>query len=295
MAIDDVSQVRSFNRVVTQRVGALHDQFLGRDRPLGEARLIFEIGRGGAEIRDLRSRLGLDSGYMSRLLRTLERQGLVEVRPSPEDRRVREARLTATGLVEFEELDRRSDHIAASLLEPLTGSQKKRLVQAMNEVERLLQIPAMVIAPEDPSSSDARWCIDRYYEELAVRFEDGFDPGQTISADPEELVPPHGIFLLAKVDNRPIACGALKTASPGVGSLKRMWVAESSRGLGLGHRLLDALEHHARGLGFSTLRLETNRVLDAAIALYRSHGYREVPAFNDDLYAHHWFEKALSE
>src|SRR4051812_49980029 len=113
--MDDVTveRVRRFNRAVAQRVGALDDRFLARDRPLGEARLLWEIGREGCEVRALRSRLGLDSGHASRLLRALEADGLVEVTASLADGRVRVARLTGAGIAERDQLDRRSDRLAA--------------------------------------------------------------------------------------------------------------------------------------------------------------------------------------
>ena len=85
----------------------------------------------------------------------------------------------------------------------------------------------------------------------------------------------------------------MKTIERGVGSLKRMWVGDDVRGLGIGRRMLQALEAEARALGLDTLRLETNRALAEAIRLYRTAGYREVSRFNDDPYAHHWFEKRL--
>src|SRR5215207_11364608 len=122
-----VEQVRRFNRTVTQRVGALDDHFAGLDRPLGEARVLWEVGRGGCEVRSLRNRLGLDSGHLSRLLRSLEADGMVTVEPGGQDRRVRIARLTPAGLAELAELDRRSDEIAESLLAPLAPAQRERL------------------------------------------------------------------------------------------------------------------------------------------------------------------------
>src|SRR5438477_7956325 len=112
-----VEQVRSFNRTVTERIGVLNDHFLGRRHPLGEARLLWEIGEQGAEVRELRRRLGLDSAYVSRLLRSLEGQGLVVVGASNNDGRVRIAQLTEAGLLERAELDQRADAFARSLLE----------------------------------------------------------------------------------------------------------------------------------------------------------------------------------
>src|SRR3954447_19974794 len=125
MTAAQIEQVRRFNRLVTQRVGALDDHFLARDRPLGEARLLWEIGKeaGGADVRELRTRLDLDSGYVSRLLRALEAAGLVTVAPGAADRRVRVARLTAAGRRERAVLDERADDAAAALLAPLSDQQ----------------------------------------------------------------------------------------------------------------------------------------------------------------------------
>ena len=289
-----VQQVRSFNRTVVERIGALDDQFLGRARPIGEARTLWEIGPDGIEVRTLRARLALDSGYLSRVLRSLEQQGLITVATSSADRRVRRAHLTAAGLAERAELDRRSDAVAQRVLEPLSGGQRTRLVAVMGEVEQLLRASMVRIALEDPATPDARWCIAQYFAELNTRFDAGFDPSLSISADAHELTPPAGLLLIARMREQPVGCGALKFHPGAPAEVKRMWVAPAARGLGLGRRLLEALERHAREHGVAVLRLETNRSLHAAIALYRRAGYREVDAFNDEPYAHHWFEKQLS-
>src|ERR1700753_844930 len=114
-----VEQVRSFSRTVTQRVGALDDRFMERNRPLAQSRMLWEIGLEGCEVRLLRSRLGLDSGHASRLLRALEADGLVEVTPARGDARIRVARLTDAGRAERAVLDERSDDLAESILSPL--------------------------------------------------------------------------------------------------------------------------------------------------------------------------------
>jgi DNA-binding MarR family transcriptional regulator/GNAT superfamily N-acetyltransferase len=292
MSPDQTRQVRSFNRAVTQRVGALENSFLGRGRSLGESRLLYEIGPGGAEVRDLRAKLGLDSGYVSRLLRALERQGLVSARPVADDGRVRRAALTAKGRREVGELDRLSEAYANSVLAPLGAGQREALVAAMATVERLMRASAVRIVAEAPESGDARWCFDRYFAELKGRFETGFDPAKSISAEDRELTPPAGVLVIARLDGRPIGCGALKVKGGGVGEVKRMWVSPDARGLGVGRRILEELEARARGFGLATLRLETNTSLTEAQALYRSCGYIEVPPFNDEPYADHWFEKA---
>ncbi|BDU18252.1 bifunctional helix-turn-helix transcriptional regulator/GNAT family N-acetyltransferase [Lysobacter auxotrophicus] len=288
-----VQQVRSFNRAVTRRIGALSDDFLGRGRPLAESRLLFEIGREGADVRDLRARLSLDSGYLSRLLRGLEAQGLTTSQPAPDDARVRRVLLTAKGRREFEALDRLSQDFATSLLSPLGDAQRERLTRAMAEVERLMRAAAVVIEPADPASADARACIDAYLRELDERFDTGFDATRGPSADPQELVPPSGVLLLARLDEEALGCGALKVLGDGVGEIKRMWVAPEARGLGIAQRMLDALEAHAHRMHLHTLRLDTNRTLLEARALYARNGYVEIPRYNDNPYADYWFEKRL--
>lgn len=292
--VSSIQQVRSFNRTVTESIGALRDDFLGRDRPLGESRLLWEIGPEGAEVRTLRERLGLDSGYISRVLRSLERQGLITVRASSGDGRVRLAHLTKAGFAERTELDRRSDALAAGILEPLSDRQRELLVTAMGQVDRLLQASMVRFALEDPTTPDARWCLDQYFAELNTRFETGFNPARTISADAHELSPPAGALILARLRDQPVGCGALKLHQEAPAELKRMWIAPSARGLGVGRRLLGELERHAREAGAAVVRLETNRALKEAIALYRRSGYVEVEAFNSETYAHHWFEKRLA-
>ena len=132
-----------------------------------------------------------------------------------------------------------------------------------------------------------------YVEELSGRFDGGFDPARSISAADHEMIPPAGLFLVATRYGEPVGCGALKFHPDAPAEVKRMWVAPSARGLGLGRRLLAELEARAAAHGVRVLRLETNRTLGEAIGLYRSAGYREVAAFNDEPYAHHWFEKDL--
>jgi GNAT superfamily N-acetyltransferase len=152
---------------------------------------------------------------------------------------------------------------------------------------------AVQIEAEAADSATARWCLAQYFRELADRFEAGFDPALSISADADELTPPAGIFVVARLGGRPLGCGALKRKDGGVGEVKRMWVSSDLRGRGVGRRILEALEAHARAFGLCTLRLETNRTLAEAQALYRGQGYIEVAPFNDEAYAHHWFEKSL--
>jgi DNA-binding MarR family transcriptional regulator/N-acetylglutamate synthase-like GNAT family acetyltransferase len=294
MERERVDAVRRFNRAVTQRVGALDDEYLSRDRSLGLSRLLWEVESDGSEVRVLRLRLGLDSGYLSRQLRRLESDGLVTTDLDSDDGRVRKVRLTKAGIAERAVLDRASDELAESILDPLPDGQQARLVAAMTEVERLLLASQVRIEITDPRVPDARYCLRSYFEELRRRFDTGFDPAQSISASNEEMTLPDGLLLVARSQGAPIGCGALKLhARTRIAEVKRMWVSPDVRGLGLGRRILERLVDEATVRGMETLRLETNRTLAEARRLYQTAGFMEVEAFNTEPYAHHWFERSL--
>ena len=292
-AATEVAHVRSFNRVVTQRIGALNDRYLGGDRPLGQDRLMWEIGLAGCEVRSLRTRLGLDAGHASRLLRALEAAGLIVVAPSETDRRVRVARLTRRGRSELKILTRRSDELAAGILDPLNPADREELIAAMRTVKRLLTAGEIDIRRVEPSSPDAQRCIAAYVAELNRRSDRGYDPAVGVSAEPHEMTPPAGLFLVAYRHGDAVACGGVKHHPGAPSEIKRMWVAESARGLGIARRLLAELERDAIRSGASVATIETSATLFEAIALYRSVGYVEVAPFNDEPFADHWFEKRL--
>ena len=145
----------------------------------------------------------------------------------------------------------------------------------------------------DPTGPDAKHCLNAYFAELNGRFEAGFDPARTISATAEELSEPRGLLLVAHLDGRPIGCGAIKFHGTAYAEIKRMWVSPTVRRLGIGRRILQALEQLARDREMKVVRLDTHRALSEAINLYRAADYQEIDAFNDQPYAHHWFEKRL--
>lgn len=255
---------------------------------------MWEIGDGpGRDVRVLRDRLGLDSGYVSRLLRSLEGAGLVTVRPASRDRRVRTVSPTESGRAERTALDELSDELATSLLAALNDSQQSRLVAAMAEVERLLTAATVTVHVTDPDHPDAQSCLGSYHAELHERFDTGFDPARSSLPDPGELRAQYGLFLVARLHGEPVGCAGLKLPGGTAAEIKRMWVAPQARGVGLARRLLAELESQATAHGRNILRLETNAALTEAINLYRSAGFVEIPAFNDEPYAHHWFEKTI--
>lgn len=256
--------------------------------------MLWEIGLEGCEVRTLRRRLELDSGQVSRLLRSLEHAGLATVVPSPDDRRIKVARLTAAGVRERALLDRRSDELARGIVEPLDDRQRDRLGEAMRTVERLLTVAQVEMRESDPADPDARECLRAYFAELDRRSDPGLGSGVVIPVDPEEMRPPAGSFLLACLRGEPIGCGGVRHHPGEPSEIKRMWVSETARGLGIGRRLLAELEDRARAAGAPAVRLETNRTLIEAIGMYRTAGYTEVPAFSVEPFADHWFEKSLS-
>ncbi|MEU6202540.1 bifunctional helix-turn-helix transcriptional regulator/GNAT family N-acetyltransferase [Micromonospora musae] len=287
MESDLVEQVRDFNRFYTERLGLLTDQYLDLDRPLGPARLLWEIDD-RTPVRELRDRLGLDSGYLSRLLRALEDQGLVRVVPHPADGRARIAELTDAGRAERGLLDQRSRAGVVALLGRLGPAEQNELVAAQQQVRRLLRLATVTITPVAADDPRAWQCLRRYATELAERFPEGYD--EATLTRPEEL---DGALLLACERDRPVGCGVWVRLSPGVAEIRHLWTDPAARGLGLGRRLLDRLETDAAARGVRTLRLGTHSSLDEAIALYRDSGYREIDVYSASPYNQLCFEKRL--
>jgi len=153
---------------------------------------------------------------------------------------------------------------------------------------------ALEIVAVDSNGEEAKRCLAAYFAELSSRFEQVFDPAKGVSAGEPPLAPPDGCFLVARLGGRAVGCGGLRKLEPGIGEIKRMWVAGEARGRGLSRRLLRELEIRAAGMGMLRIRLDTNHTLSEAQALYRSAGYRDIPRFNDNPYADFWFEKEIA-
>jgi len=291
MAFDPVSRVRRFNRAVTSEVGALDTSFLGRGRPLGAARVLNAIGKGQSDVAMIRDYLGLDSGLMSRLLRSLEEEGLIETVANSEDARRRIVRLTESGRSEFRAYEALSNAQAQSFL--ARHRRPEELLRAMDIVASSLRRDHIILEEQDPRHEDARYCLSEYYGELARRFEKGFDVSLSRDPDAKDMIRPHGAFLVAISDGLPIGCVGLKGSGGEVAEIKRLWVAPSARGLGLAKHLMTAAETIARELSVKILRLDTNSALPEATQLYRGTGWNEIDRFNDDPYPDTFFEKRL--
>lgn len=144
-----------------------------------------------------------------------------------------------------------------------------------------------------PLHADARQAMAAYVAELDRRFPTGFEVAEALAHDAEALAAPTGVFVVARVDDRAVGCGGLQRFADRTGEVKRMWIDEGRRGVGLGRRMLAELEGHARRLGYRRVLLDTNAVLVEAIALYRSSGYRQIERYNENPHATEWFAKDL--
>jgi DNA-binding MarR family transcriptional regulator/GNAT superfamily N-acetyltransferase len=289
MSRNQADRIRSFNHVVTQRIVDLEDLYVARGRPRHEVRIILEMGShgGSLDVRTLRAQLSLKESHTSRLLRSLERQGLIELLWVNDVQRHRAVGLTEKGHGAYAEYEALAEDFAASVLETLSTDERARLVAAMTEVKRLLQLAAIEVAFEPANTKDAARCHKQYFEELNSRFEKGFKRGNT-GGDLAE-----GHFAIARINGEAVGCGTLRELEPGIGEIKRIWVANRVRGQGVAGRLMQALEQKAREEGFHTLRLDTNKALAEAQALYLKLGYYDIQRYNDNPYAHRWFEKRL--
>ena len=291
--MDEIATLRRFNRSYTQRIGVLSESYLGAGRPLGPSRLLFEVGATGARVSELRRRLGLDSGYLSRLLRQLEQDDLITVTPDPIDRRQRMVALSAAGRREWRRLDRRSEDVARRIVDPLTTRQREDLAVALATAERLLRAATATFEHIDPRAPAAGEALAQYFGELDARFPTGFDVGAAGGEDLAALGPPDGAFVLVATDATTIGCGAVQRIDDRTADIKRMWIHPDWRGLGLGARLLVHLEDTARGLGRTRAVLDTNATLREAISMYERGGYHAIERYNDNPYAQRWFAKEL--
>jgi len=278
--LDSIARLRRFNRVVTREIGALDTSYLGRGRPLAAARVLHLIRSEGTDLADLRRRLGLDTGLLSRILRGLEREGLVETSPDPADRRRRIATLTERGRAEWAVYDALGRAKAEAVF-ARAGPRRDEVIAAMDLIATVMLRDEVRIADADPDDPANLHCTGEYFRLLAARV-----PGVT----PEMLVlplpdaarcrAPEGATLIAWSDDLPVGTVALRRHDATSAEVKRLWIDPLARGQGLGRRMMRAIEARARDMGFTWARLDSNTALAEAIALYRSDGWRETGPYS---------------
>lgn len=291
MTIDPITRIRRFNRAVVRETGVLEQSYLGRGRPLGPARVLHAIGPDGADLETIRRYLGLDKTLLSRFLKALVDEGMVELAPDRNDGRRRIATLTEAGLAEHTAYNALSDAQANAILS--RHPRAEALLDAMDLIGSALGQDEITFAQADPRSETALYCLNEYYAELDRRIDIGFDVNLSADPDATDMMAPRGTFLLAMSDGLPLGCVGLKGTDKGYAEIKRLWIAPSARGLGLAKRMMEQVETAARDLGITLLRLDTNAGLPEAVKLYETSGWTQIERFNDDPYPTHFFEKAL--
>ncbi|MDZ4310238.1 MAG: helix-turn-helix domain-containing GNAT family N-acetyltransferase [Cypionkella sp.] len=290
--LDSIARLRRFNRAVTRETGALDHSYLGRGRPLGAARVLQLVKPQGTDIADIRTKLNLDSGLLSRLLRSLEAEGLIHLTPDTSDRRRRTAQLTAAGQAEMTAYEAIGYAKAAETLSR-AGARQQALIDAMDLIATTLLQDQLDIRDADPDAPEALACLKAYYALLAEKIA-GVTPdmlGLPLH-DAQKYRPPRGAFLIAWSDDLPVGCVSIRSLDATTAEVKRLWVDPSARGQGLARRLMQSIESRARSLGYSHLKLDTNAALTEAIALYRRDGWQDIPAYTS-FPANLWLGKSL--
>jgi DNA-binding MarR family transcriptional regulator/N-acetylglutamate synthase-like GNAT family acetyltransferase len=287
---DPVAAVRRFNRFYTSRIGVLSERPYGSEWSLTEARVLYELARRERPTAgDLSRELGVDAGYLSRILRRFEERGLLTRTPAPDDARVQHLTLTARGRRAFSPLDRRSHERATELLRPLPEREQTELVDAMRRIERALggESDSGEIAIRTHRPGDLGWLLERHTElyvgefgwhqkceglfaEIVANFARAHDPRREHCWIAERRGQRLGSVMLVDAGDR-------------IGKLRMLLVEPSARGLGLGERLVAECERFARAAGYRRITLWTQSVLIAARAMYAKRGYRLVESKSHDL------------
>jgi len=297
---DRVAAVRAFNRFYTRRIGVLGDQLL-HPFSLTEVRVLYELAhRTAPTATELGRDLGLDPGYLSRILRRFEARRLILRAASPSDRRRRHLRLTPRGRAAFAPLEARARKDVAALLAPLSDGGQRQAVGAMHTIERLLgghaaHAPAYILRPHQPG--DMGWVVHRhgvvYAREWGYNGEFEALVARIVADFLDHLDPARERCWMAERDGEIIGSVFLVKKSKTVAKLRLLLVEPTARGFGLGHRLVDECIRFAREAGYRAITLWTQSELDAARRLYRKAGFRcthEEPhhSFGKDLVSETW-------
>jgi DNA-binding MarR family transcriptional regulator/N-acetylglutamate synthase-like GNAT family acetyltransferase len=296
-----VGEVRRFNRFFTRRIGVLREGLLHGPYSLTEARVLFELARGeDVSASELSQELGLDPGYLSRILIRFERGGLLDRVVSESDGRRRLLRLTAAGEDAFAELDRRSREEVSGMLEGIPERDQRRLLEATRTIEEVLGGYGSTPEPfllRRHESGDMGWVVQRHgalyageygwderFEALVARivadFIEGYDPSWERC-------------WIAETGGRNVGCVFVVSESEEVAKLRLLLVEPEARGAGLGSRLVAECVTFARERGYRKLVLWTNSVLYAARRIYEEHGFElaeeeEHHSFGADLVGQNW-------
>jgi DNA-binding MarR family transcriptional regulator/GNAT superfamily N-acetyltransferase len=296
-----VEAVRRFNRFYTRQIGVLEEGLLRSPFSLAEARVLYELAhRDQPTAAELCKELGLDAGYLSRILRGFARRGLIEKRPSRTDGRQSLLALSADGRAAFGLLDRAARHQIGALLEPLSGDGQGRLLQAMRTIETLLGAapePRVPYLLRSHQPGDLGWIVHRHGALYAEEY--GFDEqfealvAEIVAQFARQHDPRRERCWIAERDGLPVGSVMLVRQSDEIAKLRLLMVEPAARGLGIGARLVEECERFARRAGYRKVTLWTNSVLHAARRIYEQAGYRLVHeeahrSFGQDLVGETW-------
>lgn len=294
-----VHAVRNFNRYYTMRLGLLRGRYLNSEFSLTEARILYELAQ-GPEITaaSLRRTLSLDAGYISRLLASFEKRGLLQTKPSRLDRRAMLLKLTVSGERTAARLNGQASREMETLLQNVPDPERLALTQSLSRVQQILssaeharvqESSAKIIRASLSHRADARRLLDEYYHEVDVRHRDAPDTLHKLLTEPDSS------FWIASVGNTPAGCVALKPLKRfrSAAECKRLYVRAQFRRRGIAEALLDAMEDYARRSSLRWIYLDSKDDLQVAIALYRRRGYKACPRYNDNTQATIFLRKSL--
>ncbi len=281
---DQVAAVRAFNRYYTKKLGALDQHLLDSPFSLAEARVLYELAHHDAvSAKEIGLSLGLDAGYLSRIVQNFDDKGLVGRTPLPSDRRQQQLSLTAKGRQAFARLDRSSQTEVAAMLRPLPPSARERLVGAMTTIENVLEPSPQARSPvllRSHRAGDIGWVISRHGAVYAEEF--GWDISfEALVAEIgaqfiKSFDPAREHCWIAELAGEPVGSIFLVKSSDEVAKLRLLLVEKKARGLGVGRALTDQCIRFAREKNYKTIVLWTQSILTAARDIYARAGFRKV-------------------
>lgn len=290
--------VRSFNRFYTRQIGVLHEHLLESPFSLTEVRILYELAnRSSLTSADLCRELGLNAGYVSRVLKGFERKGLITKTPSASDRRAAQLQLTEQGRATYKPLDEASQREVVAMLEQLSEPEQHQLIEAMNQIKSLLDEADSSYVLRDPQPGDMGWIVHRqavlYAQEYGWNAEYEALIAEIVAKYLRDFDPRRERCWIAEKDGNVVGSVFIVREDEATAKLRLLYVDSCARGLGIGRRLVDECLRFARQVGYKKMVLWTNSILTDARRIYERAGFElveETPhhSFGKDLVGQVW-------